>query len=1190
MKKTLALLIAVLMVVAMLPLSILTAAAEEPVENFFAVYDTADELVGSYATLADADAALAEGYTLKLLKNYTATEPYAWGAARTDADPIWFVVDGNGFSITYEGEGAAWTFGANRADEGVMLVNVKIAAMNGVAIEISNGTECIVESGMYISVGRAVVRTVAGASASNPASLTITGGEFILGPADDVQASDAVITNGDAGNVYIYGGTFVNSNDTVNGATYSEYVLKHTNAAGDFKIYGGIMMGTGVQKGFYKPANTAATAGISLPATELPIIKGVTASYNYMGRDFYYSSYGAAEGDALLVPMLAPAARAEVVITEVEGSDPEVSVNLVFVTNVSNDLMAAMQTWARAKADAAGVDADSWEIDFGTLVTLEDVFVLAEGSFEKVLALQEEAGDQAQLCQISIISGSDDVVPTANGYELLTRVEGFDPEVKEVNFVAVPFIDLTIEGQGTERIYGEFNMTTGMNCMADVAANALRDNAAQIVGDYQYPSIMVEQAFSRYTEAQQQILLEYLAHEHVFNFRGECIADDCTEDVCETLEEETAAPFYTENGSEQFFELELEEGVRYVFGLLNDNASYELYDENGNACTVTNGIVAPAATGTYYLRVIGEKTASNAVLFSHIHDVDYLGECAVCAENVSAEATVGANNNWVAVKGNTYVLHVELEAGTVYAMRAMNGSFTLYNADGEAQTVTDNVFVCPEEGSGTYYIMVQANYTGTVTMQIAHIHQYDYTGLCAYCGDNLGVQLNGVYAYSESQRVKAGEKLYMSIRLEAGKTYSIVANGYVGSFTLYDEAGTEQTLSNGSTFACAADGIYYLKVNVQTDTNAQIRFEVDHGAECTYNNKGECTFTHANYEGTQVEVSCGKTNRTRIEDEATKTATILPGEKGHFVLDYASAGVTYHISLAGGLNYTFYKADGTALTGLSEIVAENFAIVTYTSAADATIYMVLENTGDTAVTASIAVAHEHIIDHRGQCTVKNTTTGKTPSACAERRTTTIYEGETVNVAYTENGVYRYTIPMMADVEYSIVFANAAVTWELKNTDGTTVYSSSSAESPYIPASTANRYLVVTATADSSENATLLVKGHTHSFNNKGECVGVDCDETFNKKILVAGVEYDGYMATGVHYFNVEMEEGNVYELTFTADGVTYKLYSGENADVEVTLTDGAFTCTETATYYYVVTVAEDIPANETYTVEVTAGA
>ena len=102
----------------------------------------------------------------------------------------------------------------------------------------------------------------------------------------------------------------------------------------------------------------------------------------------------------------------------------------------------------------------------------------------------------------------------------------------------------------------------------------------------------------------------------------------------------------------------------------------------------------------------------------------------------------------------------------------------------------------------------------------------------------------------------------------------------------------------------------------------------------------------------------------------------------------------------------------------------------------------------------------------------------------------------------------------------------------------------------------------------------------------GECNGEDCPVTYRKKVLEADVEYYTYLGTGNYFFHVEMEEGETYKLTFTAEGVTYTLYGGENADVEMTLTDGAFTCTETGTYYYVVTVSEDIPAHESYIVEI----
>ena len=1168
MKKTLALLIAVLMVVAMLPMSILTAAAADPAptaDDYFAVYNDGNALVGYYADLAAADAALAEGYTLKLLKDYTATASYAWGAARANStEPIYYFIDGDDNTVFYEGtDAAAWTFGANCAGEGVLITNITIESLGSEAITISNGTEMILDGVMLASAGHAVVRTVAGASASNPANLYIYGGQFMLACLDGAQANDAVVTNGDAGNVEIYGGVFMNLSDSA-----SEYVLNHTNAAGDFKVYGGMLMATGEQMGFYKPANTAATAGVSLPSMVLPIVKGVTPKLDMDPFELYYTCYASVESDGLLVPTVAPGATVE--LTE-DGN------NLVFATNIDADLYAAIQTWARSKAHAAGVSADDYAIEFGTVIVDENMLLAYNGNLETVLT--NGAGTV-------VTATAAELVADANGTRtLLAREEAIAVEDKEARYATFSFIELTIGDNEPEIIFGEFNLAVNSASMASAAASALSDNTDTAIGAYQYPSNMQLQGFNRYTQAEQQVLATYLAHEHSYDFTGDCTDADCIENICTELAESELGMFYAVNGESDYFKLELNADVRYTFDLVDCEADYRIYNESGALCTVANGSFTPAATGTYYLQVTAKTNGIAYVAYAHVHDVDYLGVCSVpgCEDDVSVEVTVGTPANAIVVRGNTYVFNVDLEADVTYSVRAANGTIKLYNAAGEEQVVTDNVFACAE--SGTYYVVLEATYTGKATVYIIHNHAYDHTGLCAHCGDYLGVQLNNVYTYNTPQRVKVGDQFYLNIRLEAGKTYTITASSYVGSFKLYDAAGVEQALTNGAVFTCEADGVYYLKVNVQTDTSAQIRFEVAHGADCTYNNKGECAFTHADASGAQAAVTCGKTNRTNIQDENTVDATLQAGAKKYFILDYASANVTYRISFNAALSYSFYKADGSALA-LTATTENGVATVTYSGTSDAAIYLVLENTGDTTVATSITVAHEHVIDHRNQCTVKNTTTGRTPSACSEQREiVTVYENTVKSIVYVAGNVYRYTVPMNEGVEYRIVLANAEATWELKNSAGDTVYSSASADACYIPASTANCYLVVTATADSTENATLLVKGHTHSFNNKGECTGADCDETLNKKVLEAGETYDGYLAAGTHYFNVEMVAGNVYTLTFTADGITYVLYGGENADVAKPLVEGAFTCTESGIYYYVVTVTEDVPAHETYTVE-----
>ena len=1178
MKRTLALLIAVLMVVALLPLSILTVgAAEESSAAAFTVYNAAGGQAGTYATLAEADAALMDGFTLVVGQSYTTAEPYAWGAARAElTDPINFTVKAeDGVVIEYTGTDAAWTFGANCAGGKITLENVEIKATAGaVAVVATDAAVVNIESGKFVANGPAVVRTMTGASASNPATLNIYGGEFVLNASAAVTANDAVVTNGTAGNVYVFGGVFVNNNDADNAGVTSAYTMKHTNAAGDFKIFGGVMMATGAQLGFFQPANTAATSGVAMPNATLPIVKGSTSKTYYEGREYYYTSYGA--GELLLAPMVAPSARP--VITD-EGNA------LAFVTNVSAELAAALNTWARGEAfDPETSTIADYEIKFGTLITVEELYIALGGSLDRVL--------EAEAC-FDIIAGENDIVVNDDGsLEIVAVTPDIDTDEKEMRVIAISFIELTVDGGETQRWYGEFNMTTGVASMAVAAANALRDTADEAIDDYQYPSIVTAQTFSRYTEEEQQKLMEYLAHEHDFDYCGDCRDEECEENACVTLDEGVTELFYTEKGTVNFFELELVEGTRYTIGFTNDVVNYKLYDAEGNLCTVTNGSFTAETTGSYYLRVDGKKTGACEVAFSHVHNVDHLGACAVCEENIAIAMQIGTPAKTVVVKGNTYVFALHIDAGVTYTVRGVNGSITIYNAEGEAQVVTNNVFACTVDGD--YTIVLQANYTGTATVTIDHIHAYDHTGYCAYCEEYLGVQLANVYTYSAAKRVEAGDKLYLNVRLEAGKTYKIVTASYIGSNALYNADGEKMDLVGGSTFECLEDGVYYLVVSAYAKANAQVRFELVH-TECVYDNTGVCTIAHVAANGEIANVTCGKSIGARIEDEATKTLSMKAGATNYFFLDYAAKGVTYHITITGAVEYAFYKNATTTLNDYTATTEEDVTSVTYTPTADTTVYLVLTNAGEEPVSVSITIAHEHVIDHRGQCTVKNTTTGKTPTSCRVKDVTNLSVGTALTVVYEAEGFYRYAVSLTGGNEHTIALENAEATWELKDADGVTVYSSDDASAPFIPEKTATYYLLVTATADSTGTddapATLTITVHIHTYNKKGECNGENCPLTLNKLVLEADTEYNNYLAVGEHYFHVAMEAGNTYALGFfTEDGevntnVTFKLYSGENADGEMTLVDGLFECDEDATYYFVVTVTEDTTARDFFIVE-----
>ena len=1037
MKKTLALLIAVLMIVAMLPMATLIAAAETP-EPMFAVYKADGTLVGEYDALADADAALQDGYTLKVLGSYTFIAAYTWGATRKGDDKeMSYTIEGVGDStVTYTGTGTAWTFGVNCYHDQITLKNIQLVANGGaVAVAINNGVTLNVVGGKYEANGTAVMRTVAGTTANGFSVLNINGGEFILNPSSTVTASDAVITNSNLGHVYINGGVFVNNSDTEIDGVRSEYVLKHASAKGDFQISSAAMYATAAQKGFFSPANSNTDAGVAIPMKEIPIVAGVTSKRTYefakdMVREYYYTTYGA--GELVLVPSVVATPRVEISATG--------EVSLVFVTPVDADLSAAFATWARGKIKDLEVSnsvevSDRYIIEIGTLIATEAAFLQANGVVENV--------ENATTTMF-------DVTDKSGAYEIHSCVNNVNTEDKSVRYVAVPFIKLSMfvgpsEFAYTESFYGEFHIASGIGCVADAAAAALRDVSNVSNDVYQYPSIMptasngdmFPYAFSRFSETDQQTLLTYLAHEHQFNYQGECDVEECEASVATELEASTPKLFYTENGTVSFFKLpELDEGVSYAVGFSKDIVDYQVYDPDGQLCTVTEGIFTAAVSGDYYVRVVGKKVGGTEIAFSHIHVIDPLDEykCALCPASVVETLQAETAGELVVVKGNTYFFAVELQQGVAYSVRVSNGAVKIYNEVGEEQVFENNVLDCVADG--TYYIELQANYTGKAVAEVAHIHNYGHMGICDTCDAsvaNIGVTLNNVYQFSESQRVFAGDTLYFNVRLQAGVSYKIVPNRYIGTFKLYNEAGDEMTLTGGASFTCEADGVYYIVVNVLSKTFAQLSVEASHGDECTYNNKGECVFTHVAYDSTEQTVSCGKNAAVRLEDGASKNANLKAGTQAHFVLDYAAKGVKYTIKIAGDVDYVIYAADGETVLEQGTASAQGTEI-TYMNESDvnAVLYVVLTNNGENAVYPYVQLQHEHVINYRGRCDVMITTAGKAPFACSEKQLENTKVGETVELK-----VAHYAISLAKDTAYQIGLVNAqsVETMKLYNASG-----------------------------------------------------------------------------------------------------------------------------------------------------------
>lgn len=1068
-----------------------------------------------------------------------------------------------------------------------------------------------VYGGWMESNGRYVARTMGGKNTTTAvttvsnATIKVYGGVMMLTdvhPAFGNSAGYCVVANGGSeqyGHVYIYGGLFINNRDAeplTPDHAYSRYVMYRSNVFGSFEIHGGIMMATPTQDMFFMTSLSENSDGVSIPSTNLPIVKGVTPKYEYAGREYYYTVYGV--GESLLVPELQ--ANVDADISE-EGN------GLVFHSVMSPVHYDALLTWAKAKSFAYNGISDGYKLSYGTLITPVESLLKTQGIFD--VAMFEKNGLQ----YLDVPASEEEETPREDGSLAISAlVANITTENNTVLYMAVPYVELTV-GVGTEyestvRYYGEYNVTAGVASMARIAAKALRDNTDIAVGEYQYPSLCVKNAFSRYTAEQQAVLMTYLAHEHTFNNQGVCT--DCGEDVSNEIATDSSVQIYAENGLVKFFRVTLQKDVTYSIDFTRETAKYTVYDANGNVVATKGGVFTAAEDGVYFIRVDGKRAGATAMNVAHIHDAGYTGSCTVCGEELSITINVDQRFEQLVVKNNLYFYNVELEEGINYVVTAVNGNCKIYDAQGVEQTVTESVFECLADG--TYYIVVEATYTSTGSVLVQHIHKYDHTGLCEldYCDDYIGIAISNVYKYTAEKKVSSGDQLFYHIRMEAGKTYTISSRGFIGLTTLYNAAGEKMTLGAGDSFTCEEAGVYYLQVDVQMNVVAQLRFEVTHG-QCVYNNKGQCEFEHTTFAldatGNTVKetVSCGRTDPSRIRayDNQTVSSDIVPGKKQFVYVNYAAAGVTYLIDLPTSVDYYLCDENGNVI-----LDGENG--VTYTKATneDGTrtqdtymdvdsqrvlyIVIVTKPEATESVHVSGKISHVHDINYRGACAVKDTTKDIVSNCTVSYRTDISVDTE-ITANYTASSAYYYEMYLYANIEYTMNFNGAPVTWTLYDAMGNVV-ATEALEGPYIPEEGATYYLLVKGTEAMTEEVavTMAVTSHVHTINNKGECTDETCDFalTANQKDLDQMVgETVGQMTAGTHYYKATMEAGKTYTLTFTAEGITYVLYGGENADVAMTVTDGAFACTEDGVYYYVITVEQNTAQSEkmTYTAEET---
>ena len=1100
---------------------------------------------------------------------------------------------------------------------------------DGYFLHLSNGSTGVlaredsvltINGGYIASNGDFVARTMWGSvtngtntngAITNPSNalLIINGGvlELLNRTAHYTHITNAVLSDGgtaEYGTLIVNGGILINSRDTAVGEDVSKgyglsrQVIMKYNTVGSVIINGGLMAATPAQDYFYFTYGNA-DGGISIPATNISIRKDGATCNPFGSREYYFASYSQ---NTLLAPELDSAM--DVTVGEELSS-------LKFTSRLNDVLYGALQTYALGLVAEKG--ATDYELSYGTVIAPVDYLVMTGGKFtaehfeayeeslrqeirdlyeeiyapivdqltpEQLEALQAEMDAALDAIEIPYfdIPATDAVATDAAGLVFSASIE-VALEDKELRYAAVPYVVISLDNGESEIRYGTFNSVKSTATLAEVAERALYDNTDEKVGAYQYDSILVANAYNRFTAEQQAVLVTYLAHKHTFDHTGACTAEGCEHEVGYELVDGDTVALYGNYGAVTYYSLAMTAGVTYAVNFANDFAEVEVYDAEGNLCTmVGNTFTCPAeGTGTYYLVVTCDRVGSTTMTVGHVHQAGYTGYCTVCEEDLAIEIEAEVEFTQPVVKGNNYYYAIELTEGVSYTVTTLNGIATVYNTDGDVCPIENNIFtVAGDTGADViYYIVIAANYTSANGLiRVEHVHSYDYTGVCIVegCGHDVSKTLDGASKKFYSNiggRVEAGDQLFVNITLEEGHTYNFAFTKYIGNFEFYDAEGTKIVTGANNTFTTTYTGKYYLVVTAESDVTGYVYFGIEH--EHTYDHRGKCTIQHM---GQYVE--CGKTNYKKVTDSVPTTGlTLQPGVMYQFYI-YAYAGVTYHFDVPAGITYRLFGNGATYESAHIKDVSEGGTKLDYTTgnycdpATTRYLWIQLENTTAEAMTnVSFTVSHVHDCDFKGICQVTD---------CSFDAGNSITANTAITVDdYAAGNVYYGNMRMTAGTRYTPTLTNAQMTWKLYDKNGVVVQDSASAAS-FECVLDGTYYLVGTAVGDkidATADVSFTMTTHAHTMNNKGECTGEGCDyervtnmdDTVNAGHLSAEMPQ-----AGNYYGSINLVAGETYTIQFSAAAVTFKLYAADGT-TEIELDEGSFICETSGLYYMVINSA-----------------
>ena len=716
MKRTLAFLIAVLMVAAMIPAAVLSAAgqaaeelweqlppvgyndepagSEPPVvpapaeDDVVELLDNGGASVGYYETLAEADEALQNGYTLKLLKSVEGD--YTFGASRATAgSEIAFTVDGNNVAVM-----GKWTF--NTADS-VTLENCKFACTAGSAILVDGTADLTLKSGVIESAaapgfaatqalvqvqGNATFKMTGGeichraggltaiyvkgsakaelsggyvesnalytllsgeATADVDYGLFVSGGEFVLQARHEylaANANSAVVSCAD-GKVSLNGGIFINNSDSANASTK---VVGKSNATGTLLVLGGVFMATPTQTHFFTTVGNSGS-GTTLPVSDIPISGATAPAMYYKGRTYYVFAYKAAY-------LPAPEVNATVNIRLYKDSQGVSSNGLLFTSTLTPAQYQALLLDAQRIAQDEGMPIDSVRLSYGTLVMpltnlMPESDLIPSGRFDT--ALYDELGLPYVMIPATPAAEGGGLVKNSasEGVEFHAALINIAEKHYATYYAGIPYVTINLVSSGevvqkTVTYFPSFDASKGVASLSSVANRAINDNSAVKAAPYLYKSLTVPGSYSPYSAAQQTTLKSYLAHVHTYDYKGVCSGTVCEHyNASAALAVDSQQNLYCEFGDMKYYTLTLEQGVSYSIQIANSKlATYTLYDADGKICAVSGGKFTATEGGEYYLVVASLGFGSTFISLNHVHDATYLGYCSVCQTNLSVNVTV----------------------------------------------------------------------------------------------------------------------------------------------------------------------------------------------------------------------------------------------------------------------------------------------------------------------------------------------------------------------------------------------------------------------------------------------------------------------------------------------------------------------------------------------------------------------